>query len=201
MTSCPGPGVVHDDGDVQGLLLAAGAGRRAGGPKALRRDPDGTSWLLRSIGVLLDGGCATVVVVLGCSAELARTLVTGSSLGSDPRVRTVEAVNWQLGLSASLRSGLRAVPPQSRAALVHLVDLPDVGAPVVRRLSQRPGRNVLARAVYGARPGHPVLIGSNHLAAVTDGLAGDRGAGGFLATQEVEAVECGDLASGRDQDE
>ena len=30
-----------------GLLLAAGEGRRFGGPKALARDADGTSWLLR----------------------------------------------------------------------------------------------------------------------------------------------------------
>ena len=51
-----------------GVLLAAGAGRRAGGPKALRVDADGTSWLLRSIAVLRDGGCAAVIVVLGCQA-------------------------------------------------------------------------------------------------------------------------------------
>ncbi|HEY6683600.1 MAG TPA: NTP transferase domain-containing protein, partial [Propionibacteriaceae bacterium] len=50
---------------IIGVLLAAGAGRRAGGPKALRVDPDGTSWLLRSITVLREGGCDAVVVVLG----------------------------------------------------------------------------------------------------------------------------------------
>ena len=54
------------------MLLAAGAGRRAGGPKALRIDSDGTSWLLRSIAVLRDGGCAAVVVVLGCEADRVR---------------------------------------------------------------------------------------------------------------------------------
>src|SRR6476661_9840698 len=32
---------------AQGLLLAAGAGRRMGTPKALVHDADGTSWLLR----------------------------------------------------------------------------------------------------------------------------------------------------------
>ena len=35
--------------EVVGLLLAAGAGERFGGPKALARDGDGTSWLLRSV--------------------------------------------------------------------------------------------------------------------------------------------------------
>jgi hypothetical protein len=47
------------------LGLAAGAG----GPKALRTDSDGASWLLRSIAVLRDGGCSSVVVVLGLLAR------------------------------------------------------------------------------------------------------------------------------------
>jgi CTP:molybdopterin cytidylyltransferase MocA len=45
---------------AQGLLLAAGAGRRMGMPKALVGD-----WLARSVGVLRDGGCSGVTVVLG----------------------------------------------------------------------------------------------------------------------------------------
>ena len=53
---------------LHGLLLAAGAGTRMGTPKALVRDQDGTSWLLRSVGVLRDGGCVGVTVVLGAEA-------------------------------------------------------------------------------------------------------------------------------------
>ena len=34
-----------------GVLLAAGEGRRMGQPKALVRDPDGTSWLNRAVDV------------------------------------------------------------------------------------------------------------------------------------------------------
>ena len=71
-------------GRVMGVLLAAGAGRRAGGPKALRVDGDGTSWLLRSIAVLRDGGCDAVIVVLGCEAESARGILAGSALAADP---------------------------------------------------------------------------------------------------------------------
>ena len=43
------PEVRQPGGRILGVLLAAGAGRRAGGPTALRVDADGTSWLERSI--------------------------------------------------------------------------------------------------------------------------------------------------------
>ena len=45
-----------------GELAAAGAGERFGGPKALAREDDGTSWLLRSVQALRP--CAEIVVVL-----------------------------------------------------------------------------------------------------------------------------------------
>jgi len=56
-----------------GVVLAAGEGRRMGMPKALVRDPDGTSWLRRAVETLSDAGCAPVVVVLGAQADEART--------------------------------------------------------------------------------------------------------------------------------
>ena len=183
---------------VVGVLLAAGGGRRAGGPKALRSQPDGTSWLLRSIGVLRDGGCAEVVVVLGSQADRARDL-----MAPDPAIVVVEASDWELGMGSSLRAGLLAVSQQHAvAALVHLVDLPDVTAEVVRRVLRQapPGASSLARATYDGRPGHPVLIGPEHLAPVIDSLSGDRGAQDYLARHSAHGVECGDLASGRDQD-
>jgi CTP:molybdopterin cytidylyltransferase MocA len=200
-TGEPRPDSAADD--VIGVLLAAGAGRRAGGPKALRRDPDGTSWLLRSISVMRDGGCAAVVVVLGSSAGAARDVITTSALDQQPQISIVVAPDWQRGMGSSLRAGLSAVPPGScRAVLVHLVDLPDVTAGVVSRLiRQAPtGTGALARATYGGRPGHPVLIGWDHLSSIAAELTGDRGAKEYLARHGADGVECSDLATGRDRD-
>ncbi len=67
---------------MEGLLLAAGAGRRMGTPKALVSD-DAGSWLLRGITCLYDGGCARVSVVLGAEAERARAVVSGPA-GAGP---------------------------------------------------------------------------------------------------------------------
>lgn len=173
---------------VAGLLLAAGAGRRMGMPKALVDD-----WLVRSIDVLRDGGCDDVLVVLGAAAEEARAL-----LPADQRV--VVAEDWDEGMGASLRVGLAALGSEAEAAVVHLVDLPDVGADVVARVVSTGSTAGLARAAYAGVPGHPVLIGREHWAGVIEAAVGDQGARGYLKTHDVRLVECGDLAGGNDVD-
>lgn len=182
---------------VAGLLLAAGAGRRRGGPKALAHDADGTSWLRRGLGVLRDGGCASVTVVLGAGAGQARAL-----LGDDP-ADVVVAGDWDEGMGASLRAGLASLATTSTAdaALVLLVDLPDVGADVVARLvAAVDGPAALARAAYGGEPGHPVVLGRDHWAGVVATARGDRGARDYLRDHRPLLVECGDLATGADVD-
>jgi CTP:molybdopterin cytidylyltransferase MocA len=180
---------------VEGLLLAAGAGTRMGVPKALMHDDDGTSWLQRSVTALHDGGCSNVVVVLGAMADEALLLL------DDVDVRSVVAIGWEIGLSASLRSGLESLDTRADAAMVSLVDLPDVDAAVVRRVFLRAtGPGVLARATYHGQPGHPVLLGRDHWPAVIASVTGDEGAKGYLATHHPTLIECGDLASGRDID-
>jgi CTP:molybdopterin cytidylyltransferase MocA len=173
---------------VHGLLLAAGAGRRYGAPKAL---VDG--WLDHSLAALAEGGCADRTVVLGAAAEQVRALVPEG-------VDVIVADDWADGMGASLRAGLAALA-DSDAVLVSLVDLPDVGPEVVRRLVDRAvDRSALARATYGGRPGHPVLLGHDHLAGAAASALGDTGARDYLAAHEAALVECGDLATGRDVD-
>ena len=176
-----------------GLVLAAGAGTRMGRPKALVRDADGISWLARSVVVLRDAGCRDVTVVLGARADEARALVPAGAT-------VVVADDWAEGMAASLRAGLRSLT-SGDIALVTLVDLPDVTAAVARRvLSAGDGPASLVRATYDGRPGHPVLFGSNHWMPVADSVTGDSGARDYLAAHDTTDVECGDLATGHDQD-
>ena len=113
------------------------------------------------------------------------------------------AEDWAEGMGASLRAGLTALGDRSRgdAALVLLVDLPDVGADVVARLvAAVDGPGALARAAYGGEPGHPVVLGRDHWAGVVATATGDRGARDYLRSHPPALVECGDLATGADVD-
>lgn len=154
-------------------------------------------WLQRAVRALVDGGCDDVVVVLGAAV-----------VDVPAPARAVVASDWADGMSASLRAGLDAsgldASVGAGAVVLHLVDTPDIGADVVRRVLSAAGESAagLARAVFHRRPGHPVVIGGQHVAALTATLTGDRGARAFLAGRDdVVEVECGDLASGADIDE
>lgn len=185
-----------------GLLLAAGAGRRMGGPKALvRPDPDGPTLLETTLDRMLHAGLERVVVVLGACATEAGPAATAAG------ATVVVAADWADGMGASLRAGLRdltaTAPPDVDAALVTLVDLPDVGTSVYRRVlnaGRGLGAGMLLRATFAGSAGHPVVLGRDHWDGVAATATGDRGARAYLAAHPPRPVECGDLATGHDAD-
>jgi CTP:molybdopterin cytidylyltransferase MocA len=179
-----------------GILLAAGAGSRMGRPKALVTDSDNIPWVVSAAGTLGAGGCSATLVVVGAAGEQVRELL------ADLDVTIVDSGSWQDGMGSSLRAGLDAAGPMpGDAALVHLVDLPDVGPDVIRRMRELSSTEVLARASYGNGPGHPVLVGRDHWTAITEELTGDSGARSYLQRHGVVDVDCSDLATGVDIDD
>lgn len=175
-----------------------------GGPKALLRDAHGVAFLGRAVGLLLDGGCDLLTVVLGASAPDARLLLQEAGWSQSPVVEVVVAEDWADGMAASLRCGLTALSAGlADVAVVSLVDLPDVDTAVVRRVltaGAPVGRETLVRATYDGRPGHPVLIGREHWDGVVATTQGDHGAREYLLSHGARPCECGDLATGRDLD-
>jgi CTP:molybdopterin cytidylyltransferase MocA len=170
-----------------GVLLAAGAGTRFGMPKVLAAQGE---WLASGVDALRRGGCDDVVVVLGAAV-----------VDVPAPARAVIAGDWSDGLSASVRAGLSAI--DAEYAVLHTVDAPDVGADVVRRVldAARSSPSGLARAHYTEAPGHPVVVARRHWPQLLRRLCGDEGARAFLAERgDVVAVDCADLASGRDID-
>lgn len=175
-------------GQIAGVLLAAGAGVRYGMPKVLAAQG---LWLHSAVAALAGGGCEDVVVVLGAAV-----------VDVPAPARAVLAPDWRRGMGASLRAGLTAVS-DADFAVVLTVDTPDIGADVVGRVLEAAcsSQSGIARATYGGRPGHPVVIAREHWPALVETLHGDEGARRFLAGRPgVVAVDCVDLATGMDID-
>ncbi|AWH97474.1 nucleotidyltransferase family protein [Dietzia psychralcaliphila] len=182
-----------------GLVLAAGAGRRFGGPKALV-EYRGVRLVDRTVRLLREGGCDLVVVVTGA----APLEVAGA--------RVVHNEGWDSGMGSSLRVGLEAVA--GRDVVVVPVDMPWLGAGAVRRVREagsgdgaRDGAGAgdgadLAVATYGGRWGHPVLLGGRHHPGVIASAVGDVGARRYLRAHSASVVEvpCDDTGSPRDVD-
>ena len=177
-----------------GILLAAGAGRRMGRPKALVR-LHGRLLVESAAEVLAAGGCAPVVVVLGASAAAVR------EQAALPGCVLVDNPDWATGMGSSLRAGLDALADKDISAVVVLpVDVPGVTPDAVRRVAALAGPDALARASFSGVPGHPVLLGREHWAGAYASATGDAGARDYLRTHRVELVPCEDIATGTDVD-
>jgi CTP:molybdopterin cytidylyltransferase MocA len=174
---------------ICGLILAAGEGTRFGPEPKLLAELEGRPLLEYAI----RAQCAVaelerIVVVLGAHAE--RLLDRVDFL----RAESVVCEEWRQGQAASLRRGAQALRDADKV-IVTLGDEPLITRETVARfVSAPPG----AQAVYDGRPGHPVVLGAEHLRALS-GLTGDRGARELLAGgPKIELGGLGDV--GRDVD-
>ena len=182
-------------GQAAGLILAAGAGRRYGMPKALVAYR-GKLLVRRAADTLAEAGCAPTVVVLGAQAERVRA-------AAPDLLTTVVNPDWASGLASSLRAGLAALAgTAATAAVVLLVDMPEVTPDAVRRIAALAAPGALAVGGYGERRGHPVLLGRDHWTGVAATATGDRGARDYLRAhpETVRIVPVGDVAGCRDLD-
>jgi len=180
-----------------GLVLAAGQGRRLGGPKALVRIGDDLL-VERAVTTLRSAGCAPVVVVLGAAAdEVARAADLGDA---------VVVVNdaWPTGMGSSLRTGLGALSDlRADGAVVLLVDQPQVTPELVRRLVEHwsPGLAAVSASYDGQRR-NPVLLDASIWPEVCATAVGDVGARAWLDTHPdaMVTVACDDLGNDTDID-
>ena len=162
---------------VAGIVLAAGAGRRFGGPKALV-ELDGERLVDRAVRLLRTGGCDPIVVVAG-----AVPLVVDGAF-------VVENTDWRTGMGSSLRRGLAAVPLGCEAAVIALVDQPYVGSEAVRRLISAHETGARAAvATYGGRRRNPVLLARSTWEDVSMLAYGDVGARRYLEANPGDVVE------------
>jgi molybdenum cofactor cytidylyltransferase len=156
-----------------GVLLAAGASRRFGGPKLLARLPGGEAVAERAARSLRDGVTRALAVVRPGDVELERMM---SGLG----LQVVACPRSQRGLGASLACGV-AASADADGWIVALADMPGVAPATVSGLAAAlaDGAAVVAPC-YNGRRGHPVGFGRVHRDALL-ALDGDRGGRDIVA--------------------
>jgi CTP:molybdopterin cytidylyltransferase MocA len=149
------------DQNIAAVILAAGEGKRFGGPKALARLGDIT--FLEAIVHNLREIAADIVVVGGASFD--KVEKEAVRLGA----RAIFNPDWPKGQFTSLKTGLKAISDDA-AAMVILVDHPLVEPETYRVLlavfKNNPD-NIMIPVTNGRR-GHPLIIPSKFRSEILD---------------------------------
>jgi molybdenum cofactor cytidylyltransferase len=156
------------------VLLAAGQGRRMGGPNKLLLDMAGAPLVRHgaaSLAALLPE--AVRVAVVGRDADAVAVALDGLGFAVARDSRTAE------GMGASLAVGVRTLPAGLDGVLVALGDMPGpwdrIVPALVAALRAAPDPPwAVVRPVHAGREGHPVLWGAGFRPAL-EALGGDIG--------------------------
>jgi molybdenum cofactor cytidylyltransferase len=178
MSSC---GVKH----VAVIVLAAGRGTRFGPEPKLLAPLDGKVLIRHVVEAAVGSIADPVIVVTGyrhrdVEAEL-----------NDLPVQIVQNAAFREGLSTSLKAGFAALPPQSKAAIVVLGDMPLVTSGLIDSLVQMWDHMNMPTALVptmNGKRGNPVVL-SRGLESLITQLSGDVGAGPILR-ERSDVVEC-----------
>ena len=169
---------------IAAIVLAAGRSRRmAPHNKLLVADRTGKPMIARVVDNVLSSKTRPILVVTGHQSEQVQ-----HALGGRP-VRYVHADDYAEGLSASLKSGIAAVPEECAAALVCLGDMPLVTGRMIDRLlgtyDPDEGRLIVLPTFRG-KQGNPMLWDRQFFSEILQ-ITGDSGAR-FLLGKHLEVV-------------
>ncbi len=137
------------------IILAAGASRRMGSPKALL--PWGEVTFVQHLCRLIDDLHPAVKAVV-TRAELASQLVVGWPLWLNP--------DPERGMLSSLQTALAQVPEDCPWLMVTLVDQPAISPQTFLAMVAQAGASGWSSPVHQGRRGHPVIIGRDCFSAL-----------------------------------
>ncbi|MGE0418797.1 MAG: NTP transferase domain-containing protein [Acetobacteraceae bacterium] len=169
---------------IAAIVMAAGRSRRmAPHNKLLVTDKSGKPMIARVVDNVLSSKARPILVVTGHQAEQVE-----QALGGRP-IRYVHAANYADGLSASLKEGIAAVPPECSAAVVCLGDMPLVTGRMIDRLMSMydpdEGR-LIVMPTFRGKQGNPMLWDRRFFQEILE-ITGDSGAR-FLVGKHADVV-------------
>lgn len=179
------PAAPHRRGapQVAAVLLAAGQSRRMGRLNKMLADVDGETMIARAARTLLASRASPVIVVVGHEADRVRAALAGLD------VHIVHNPDYGEGISASLRTGVAAIPEEAMAAVIALGDMPRVTAADVDALVEAfnpEGGATICVPTHDGKRGNPVLWGRRYFREIS-ACAGDTGAR-HLVGQNIDQV-------------
>lgn len=161
---------------VAAIVLAAGRGTRFGEEPKLLAQVGGKALVRHATEAAVDSKADPVIVVTGHRADAVEAELKGLP------VRIVHNPLFADGLSTSLKAGFSALPPNARAAIILLGDMPLVSASLMDALVagwHESGEPAALVPTLNGRRGNPVVI-SRALQPEIETLSGDVGAGPVL---------------------
>jgi molybdenum cofactor cytidylyltransferase len=182
---------------VAAIILAAGRGTRFGTEPKLLTLIGGKALVRHVAEAAIGSSAAPVIVVTGHRADEVEAALQGLA------VRIVHNPRFADGLSASLKAGFSSLPPEARAGLILLADMPFVKTSLIDELAagwRAGGEPAALVPTLNGRRGNPVVL-SRDLQAMIEDLSGDVGAGPLLrGRQDVLEWPTTDPAVGQDID-
>jgi molybdenum cofactor cytidylyltransferase len=171
---------------VAAIVLAAGRSRRmAPLNKLLVADTQGTPMVARVVDNVLASHARPVIVVTGHERDRVEEALAGRP------VHVAHAEDYAEGLSASLKAGIAALPPEAEGVLVCLGDMPLVSGAMLDRLiaafDPEEGRAIVMPTFRG-KQGNPMLWAREFLPEIL-GISGDVGARHLVGRHGDRMVE------------
>lgn len=168
---------------IVAIVLGAGLSKRMGKTKQVL-DVDGSPMLQRVLEMLRRTKVERTVVVLGADAELVKKKVKFQ------KELVVYNERYSLGMSESLKVGLRSAGNRAEAAIVMMSDQPLVTSSTVDKIidAYRLTGPLAVVPTFGGTRGNPVLLDRKLFAAVK-GIKGDVGAKSVLKENKRRVLE------------
>ncbi len=137
------------------VILAGGASRRMGAPKALL-SYQGRPFLEHLLDVARHPKIGVRRIVLGADAE---PIAKEVNLSSDEIVINDQ---WEKGQLSSIQAALRSLPPQTDGVILLLIDHPLISSTLVGELVESfySSSKPIVLPVHEGRRGHPVIFSS-----------------------------------------
>ena len=171
--------------DIHAVLLAAGRSERMGRNNKLLLNVDGIPLVRKSAINILNSNVTSMTVVTGFDENKIINALSGLN------VNFVKNINFQEGLSSSLKAGLANITPTPSAVIICLADMPKIQPEHINQLIENfnplKGWEICIPTNNGKR-GNPVLIGSRFFPYIFE-TNGDFGAKQIMKQHSDKIVE------------